>query len=121
MTTADDIIKVLGLVPHPEGGHFTESFRDAPGDGDRAASTAIYLLLRSGELSRWHHVDAVEVFHWYAGAPLELSIWDGEGEPVVTLVGSEVMGDRFSWRDWATAASFPRTGPAGSRRRCGPR
>lgn len=91
MTTADDIIKVLGLVPHPEGGHFTESFRDAPGDGDRAASTAIYFLLRSGELSRWHHVDAVEVFHWYAGAPLELSIWDGEGEPVVTLVGSEVM------------------------------
>jgi predicted cupin superfamily sugar epimerase len=70
---ADDVIGLLKLVPHPEGGHFRETFRDQPGRDGRAASTAIYFLLAAGEVSRWHRIDAVEVWHWYAGAPLELS------------------------------------------------
>lgn len=69
---AAEVIRRLGLQPHPEGGHFRETFRDA-GPG-RAASTAIYYLLQAGENSHWHRVDAVEVWHWYAGAPLALSI-----------------------------------------------
>lgn len=73
--TADDIIARLGLLPHPEGGHFRETFRDPRVDGSgRAASTAIYFLLKAGEASRWHRVDAAEVWHFYAGDPLELTV-----------------------------------------------
>ncbi len=73
--SADDIIRLLELEPHPEGGHFRETFRDRRGaGGGRAASTAIYFLLRRGERSHWHRVDAAEVWHWYAGGALLLSI-----------------------------------------------
>lgn len=71
---ADQIIAALGLAPHPEGGYFRETFRDAAQTAGRAHSTAIYFLLKEGQVSRWHRVDAVEVWHWYAGAPLALSI-----------------------------------------------
>lgn len=76
--TADEIIARLGLQPHPEGGHFRETFRsaDVTGSGDRGASTAIFFLLKAGERSHWHRVDADEVWHHYAGAPLELSMSD---------------------------------------------
>ncbi len=70
---AEEIIAALNLQPHPEGGHFRETFRDDPSESGRALSTAIYYLLRAGEVSRWHRVDANEVWHWYAGAPLELA------------------------------------------------
>lgn len=72
--TADELIARLGLRPHPEGGHFAETFR-AP-DAGRAAGTAIYFLLRAGERSHWHKVDADEIWHFHAGAPLELSLSD---------------------------------------------
>lgn len=74
MQDADEIIRRLGLAPHPEGGHFRETFRHVPRDGGRGAMTAIYFLLRSGEASRWHRVDAAEIWHYHAGAPLDLSI-----------------------------------------------
>ena len=70
--TADEIIARLGLQPHPEGGHYREIFR-AAGTG-RTAGTAIYFLLKAGERSHWHRVDADEIWHHYAGAPLELSL-----------------------------------------------
>lgn len=80
--TADEIIAHLGLRPHPEGGHYRETFRDrAPEATGRAASTAIYFLLRAGEVSRWHRVDAAEVWHWYAGAPLALAMSAGNDVP----------------------------------------
>ena len=83
MLTADEIIRLLDLKPHPEGGHYRETFRDAATvarrRSGRAASTAIYFLLRAGEVSRWHRVDAAEVWHWYAGAPLALTMADGGG------------------------------------------
>lgn len=72
MSEADRLIQLLDLKPHPEGGYFRETFRDS-GDG-RAHSTAIYFLLKAGEASRWHRVDAAEVWHFYRGAPLELKI-----------------------------------------------
>ncbi|HTT97521.1 MAG TPA: cupin domain-containing protein [Rhizomicrobium sp.] len=68
---AAPLIALLDLKPHPEGGHYREMFRDA---GERAYSTAIYFLLREGEVSRWHRVDAAEIWHFYRGAPLELGI-----------------------------------------------
>lgn len=85
--TADEIIRLLDLQPHPEGGHFRETFRDRRVvDGGRAASTAIYFLLAKGERSRWHKVDAAEIWHWYAGAPLALGIAGaGSGKRVVRL------------------------------------
>lgn len=72
--TADEIIACLGLQPHPEGGHYRETFR--AGDQPRGASTAIYFLLKADERSHWHRVDADEVWHHYAGASLELSLSD---------------------------------------------
>lgn len=93
--TADEIIQQLALAPHPEGGHFRETFRDARSvDGGRAASTAIYFLLKAGETSRWHRVDAVEVWHWYAGAPLKLSITDGTGNRVAIGLGPALDQDQ---------------------------
>lgn len=86
--TAPEVIARLGLQPHPEGGHFRETFRDARQlENGRAVSTAIYFLLAAGERSHWHRVDAVEIWHWYAGAPLELSIAAADAGPVdaVTL------------------------------------
>ena len=74
--TPEDIIAQLGLRPHPEGGYFVETFRDAKGVDGRAHSTAIYYLLRQGEHSHWHHIDAAEVWHWYGGAPLQLMLSD---------------------------------------------
>jgi len=78
MQEADRLIALLDLKPHPEGGYFRETFRDAAPDAEghdgRAPSTAIYFLLKAGEVSRWHRVDAAEVWHFYRGAPLELRI-----------------------------------------------
>ena len=84
--TAAEVIARLDLKPHPEGGHFRETFRDPRlvTDG-RSASTAIYFLLARGERSDWHRIDAVEVWHYYAGSPLTLEIADGDGRRVVTL------------------------------------
>ena len=72
MSEADRLIELLDLKPHPEGGHFRETFRD--GNVGRSYSTAIYFLLKAGEMSCWHRVDAAEVWHFYRGAPLELCI-----------------------------------------------
>ena len=72
MSEADALIAALRLEPHPEGGYFRETFRD--GQGGRAYSTAILFLLKAGEISRWHRVDAAEVWHYYRGAPLALAI-----------------------------------------------
>jgi predicted cupin superfamily sugar epimerase len=83
--TADEIIAMLGLQPHPEGGHFRETFRDAAPEGGRSASTLIYFLLKRGERSHWHKVDAVEVWHFYAGAPLKLSIAAADQGPISTI------------------------------------
>jgi uncharacterized protein len=93
--TARDVIRLLDLKPHPEGGHFRETFRDTRLiDGARAASTAIYFLLARGERSHWHRVDAVEVWHWYAGAPLELEIAEDGRRELLTLGSALATGER---------------------------
>lgn len=66
--------EALGLSPHPEGGHYRELWRDRPASGRRGAGTSILFLLAEGERSRWHRVDAAEVWLWQAGAPLLLGI-----------------------------------------------
>jgi predicted cupin superfamily sugar epimerase len=84
--SAAEVIRLLGLAPHPEGGHFRETFRDARLiDGKRAASTAIYFLLARGERSHWHRVDAVEIWHYHAGAPLRLETAASSTGPVARV------------------------------------
>ena len=75
MTSADDIIRNLQLIPHPEGGHYRETFLDPHLIDGRPASSAIYYLLARGERSHWHRIDATEVWHWYAGAPIDIRIY----------------------------------------------
>ena len=94
--TDADIIRLLDLKPHPEGGHYRQTFRDTRMiDGSRAASTAIYFLLARGERSHWHRVDAVEVWHYYAGAALELEIADEKGRRERVTLGCDLAaGER---------------------------
>lgn len=78
---AEEIIRRFGLKPHPEGGHYRETFRDSRADASgRSVATAIYFLLQAGEVSRWHTVDAAEIWHWHAGAPLELGLASPSGK-----------------------------------------
>jgi predicted cupin superfamily sugar epimerase len=89
------VIAALGLAPHPEGGHFRETFRHVPPQGGRGAMTAIYYLLQDGEVSAWHRVDAAEIWHFYAGAPLALSISaDGKTVTTQTLGADLAQGER---------------------------
>lgn len=74
MYDAEQIVRLLGLARHPEGGWFRETWRDRPDKGGRGAGTAIYFLLGAGEESRWHRVDAAELWHFYAGGPVELRV-----------------------------------------------
>jgi predicted cupin superfamily sugar epimerase len=91
---ADDIIARLDLRPHPEGGHYRETFRDAHVDADgRSRSTAIYFLLARGERSHWHRIDAVETWHYYAGAALTLQIADDNGQRSVKLGPALTAGE----------------------------
>lgn len=92
--TADEIIATLGLRPHPEGGHYAEIHRDAPADGSRGALTTIWFLLRRGERSHWHRVDATEVWHHHGGAPLRLSIAGDDGITHHTLGLDLAAGER---------------------------
>jgi uncharacterized protein len=92
---AERVISVLGLAPHPEGGFFRETFRDRTAAGGRGASTAIYYLLRAGETSHWHRIDAVEIWHWYAGAPQLLSLSrDGKSCERLRLGGDVAANER---------------------------
>jgi hypothetical protein len=96
MTDAAAIVRALGLLPHPEGGHYRETFRDpvtlGSGEAARGASTAIYYLLQAGERSHWHRVDAAEVWHWYAGAPLALTISPDGRLSEQWVLGSDLAG-----------------------------
>lgn len=110
---AADIIRMLGLKPHPEGGHYAETWRDAPADGSRGSGTAIYYLLQVDEVSAWHRIDATEIWHWYAGAPLALTISpNGHDAHAVHLGPDLASGQRpqatVPPHAWQTAESLGR-------------
>jgi len=93
--TAAQVIAWLDLKPHPEGGHFRETFRDSVcGPDGRAASTAIYYLLARGERSHWHRIDAAEIWHWHAGGALLLRTAGSLGVTTVRLGGDLAGGER---------------------------
>lgn len=88
--SAQEIIELLRLEPHPEGGHFRETWRADAAPGERAAGTAIYFLLAEGEKSAWHKVDADEIWHWYAGSSLRLLISEDGGEPQEEILSPDL-------------------------------
>jgi uncharacterized protein len=107
---ASEIIARLKLQPHPEGGHFRETFRDPRTDANgRSLSTAIYFLLARGERSHWHRIDAVEVWHYYASHALTLRIAGDSGQRAVRLgpdlAAGEVPQDLVPAQAWQGAES----------------
>ena len=92
---AADIIETLELQPHPEGGWYAETWRADAEDGERASGTAIYYLLEAGQRSHWHRIDAAEIWHFYAGAPLTLSISKDDQEAEHFTLGADIAaGER---------------------------
>ena len=116
--TADECIRLLGLQPHPEGGFYRETWRSPAATGQRASGTAIYYLLQPDRGSHWHRVDAAEIWHYYAGAPLELSM-SRDGVRVETAVlGSDldrgerpqIVIDAEVWQSARTLGEFTLVG-----------
>jgi len=101
------IIRALGLRPHPEGGHYRETWRDSPADGGRGAGTAILFLLSAGETSRWHRVDAAELWVWQAGAPLLLCLDLGaQCRLGPAIAAGEALRGLVPAQTWQSAASL---------------
>ena len=99
MTETEKIIDLLKLSPHPEGGYYRETFREFPNSlenqkipGERALCTAIYYLLTESQKSHWHRVDSTEIWHWYSGAPLALSMSPSEDQEAET----KILGDKLA-------------------------
>ena len=89
---AEEIVRRLGLVPHPEGGWYRQTWQEERETG-RPAGTAIYYLLAAGQRSHWHRVDATEIWHFYAGAPLALRISaDAAGPAREVALGPDLAG-----------------------------
>ena len=89
---AHAVCQALGLSPHPEGGHYRELWRDRPPSGGRGCGTSILFLLADGERSRWHRVDAAEIWLWQAGAPLRLGIAGADAPPRQLRLGPDLAG-----------------------------
>ena len=106
------VCAALGLSPHPEGGHYRETWRDRPAAGGRGAGTSILFLLADGERSHWHRIDAAEVWIWQAGAPLRLGIAAAGGNDRQNLrlgpdlSGGEALQAVVPAGDWQEAASL---------------
>ena len=117
MTTADALISRLGLQPHPEGGHYRETFRDRPASGGRGSLTTILYLLKAGEVSRWHRVtDAVEIWSFHDGDDLNLSL-SADGKQVECRVlgrgaGLQIVVPTGCWQSAAPLGAWTLVGCA---------
>lgn len=112
MGEAERLIARLGLLPHPEGGHYRETFRDE-NPGARAHSTAILFLLKAGESSHWHRVDAAEVWHYHRGAPLELWIEKNRlvlGPEIENGQSPQIVVPRRAWQSARSLGDYSLVG-----------
>lgn len=109
MDSAKQIIQLLGLQPHPEGGWYAETWRADTPEGERAVGTSIYYLLEAGDVSHWHRVDATEIWHWYAGGPLSLTLSPNGHDAEAMLLGPELAAgqrpQRIVPKDWWQTAT----------------
>ena len=108
---AEEVIRALDLEAHPEGGYYRETYRDGRQDGERGYMTAIYYLLTAGQVSHWHRIDADEIWHWYAGASLELSLARPSSQRRSNLLGPTLSRDErpqilVPARTWQSARSL---------------
>jgi len=116
--SAQEVIALLALAPHPEGGHYRETWRETMPQGERGAGSAIYYLLRAGERSQWHRVDAAEIWHYYAGAGLVLSLSAGAGTTEQVRLGAELASGarpqalvpKGAWQSAATLGDWTLVG-----------
>ena len=111
MITSKQLIDTLDLQPHPEGGWYRETWRAETATGQRAAGTAIYYLLEVGDVSHWHRVDAAEIWHWYAGGPLSMTVSPDGHDAESWLLGPEILAGQRPQRTvpadwWQTATSM---------------
>lgn len=109
--TARQIIDTLGMQSHPEGGWYVETWRADAAEGERATGTAIYYLLEAGDVSHWHRVDATEIWHWYAGGPLSLTLSPNGHDAEAMVLGPELNAGQRPQRIvpagwWQTATSL---------------
>lgn len=114
MPTASELITQLSLLPHPEGGWYRETWRDA--GQPRGHGTAIYYLLQAGQRSHWHRVDAVEIWHAYAGDGFELQLWDGNNPPTAVRLGADLSAGQalqLAIPSGVWQAARPMSGPCG--------
>jgi predicted cupin superfamily sugar epimerase len=110
---AEDVAAALGLAPHPEGGWYRETWRDAPAGGRRGAGTAILFLLSAERHAHWHRVDAAELWLWHAGGPLVLTLSPDGHDAEAHLLGPDLGASQSPQRLvpagwWQTAASLGR-------------
>jgi predicted cupin superfamily sugar epimerase len=116
--TAQDIVRLLDLKPHPEGGHYRETWRADAALGERSDGTAIYYLLGEGEISHWHRIDADEIWHWHAGSALDLGLsHDGRhvdthrlGPDMAEGERPQVIVPRFCWQTARSLGSWTLVG-----------
>ena len=115
--TADQIITELGLAPHPEGGWYRQTW--VADNGPRPTGTCIYFLLERGARSHWHRVDAAEIWHFYAGAPLDLRIAETETGPAIAHVlgpdlangqSPQIIVPEHHWQSAATTGDWTLVG-----------
>lgn len=113
MSEAERLIETLGLQPHPEGGWYRETWHGPEGPDGRAVGTAIHFLLKAGERSHWHRVDAHEIWLWHGGDPLRLSLAASDAGPVreVALGGDLSAGQAVQHvvavSEWQAAEPLP--------------
>ena len=88
--SAHAVCEALELSPHPEGGYYRELWRDQPPSGERGSSTSILFLLAEGQRSRWHRINAIEIWLWQAGAPLLLGIASADESPRHLRLGPDM-------------------------------
>jgi uncharacterized protein len=114
--SAQNLIEQLGLAAHPEGGWYKETWRGEPGPDGRASGTAIIFLLRAGEASHWHRVDAAELWLWQAGDPVELRLAASDAGPVRSVILGADVGAGKSLQglvapdEWQAARPFGKAG-----------
>jgi len=90
--TAEDIIKELGLLPHPEGGYFRRTYCCENPASDRGYMSTIYYLMKSNMQNLWHQIDAAELWLWHAGSPVQLSVAaDKKTAPATYLLGPDII------------------------------